>query len=255
MIYDDSSEPLDNFFKVTQSYSFHPLSLLSPWHFLTSLASDRLSIWWGPLYSLDPGAILCQWSIVIPYGYISQQNTPRDVKHPLWVEADSLGSTGKWGMAISQKHALRAGGQSDVCPALGLVSGTGPCRASPEERKGSRGAHLGLPPHPTRNAKRKQGQETRDVTAKDRKATLGCLIVKTVSDLWSHFPGSWPTFSYSLVGTTAAPALCEEMLPTLLWHTKLFHTSPHAVLWHGLILMMLSDLKSSFFISSNRLTF
>lgn len=83
-------------------------------------------------------------------------------------------------MAISQKHALRAGGQSDVCPALGLVSGTGPCRASPEERKGSRGAHLGLPPHPTRNAKRKQGQETRDVIAKDRKATLGCLIVKTV---------------------------------------------------------------------------
>lgn len=242
---------------MTPCYSSHPLCLLPPWHFLTSLASDLLSILWGPLYSLDPGATLCQPSIVIPYGYISQQNIPRDctVKHPLWVGADGLGSTGEWGMAISQRHALRAGGQPDVCPALRLVSGTGPCRASPEEWNGSRGAHLGLPPHATRNVKRQQGQETRDVIAEDRKATWECLIGKTVSDLWSHFPGSRPTFSNSLLGTTAVPALREEMLPTPLWLTKLFHTSPHAILWHGLILMNALSFEELLVISSNRLTF
>lgn len=219
VIYDEGSKTLDNFFKMTPCYSSRPLSLLSPWHFLTSLASDLLSILWGPLYSLDPGATLYQWSIVTPYGYISQQNIPRDctVKHPLWVGADGLGSTGKWGMAISQRHALRAGGQPDVCPALGLVSGTGPCRASPEERKGSSGVHLGLSPHPTRTAKRQQAQETRDITAEDRKATWECLIVKTVSDLWSHFPGNQPTFSNSSSSTmwrnVANPVVAHQAGP------------------------------------------
>lgn len=71
-------------------------------------------------------------------------------------------------MAIPWKHALKAGQQSDVCPALGLVSSTGLCSESPERRKQSRGESVDLPFSSYKEYKEKT-RPRRD--ADDRKAT------------------------------------------------------------------------------------